>query len=345
MSWRRSKILWVKLLLRWRGFRVSKKPLTYILSPLRGERKDGRGDDEGQRKAETFMKYRIVRNWIESIELLMKNTYLLIPFLIWGLIEGIALELIYFFPGVPLREVVSPIVAKIYGQQYIHYPGNLNILPKLFTHAETVLYVVAGAFLSMVTIDLVVRHARGIGFKAKDMAEDYIRRYAPVFFYALIIVGVGIAVKLNTPVVFSKTVAPLMKHLPPEFAGMRPFLFLCTMLVLRLAANVFFICAIPLLVIEGKFFVIELGKSVYYGVRHFMPLFFLMLIPYALYLPVVTLKSYQDRLMSMTFPEIIFFLHMGAIFVLKIVECFVMICVTRFVLEKTGIIQHQEEKI
>jgi hypothetical protein len=285
------------------------------------------------------MKYRIIRNWIESAELLTRKSYIVIPFLIWGLLEAVALECIYFFPGVPFGKFINPIVIKFYGEQYIHYPGNLAILPRLFSRTEQLIFILVGAFAVAVAIDLVVRVSRNIPRKPKDIVEDSLRRYISCFVYAILVVAAGIALKRYHPLVFEKTVQPLFKYLPQGALRTTPFAFLVSLLISRTIIKVFLILTIPLIVIKKRFLIIALFESIGNGLYHFFSLFILLLVPYLLYMPVLLLKSYQDKLVSMTFPEIVFHLTIVNIFVLKIVECFIIVCVTRFLLEKQGLLK------
>jgi hypothetical protein len=149
---------------------------------------------------------------------------------------------------------------------------------------------------------------------------------------------VGLLVKRFHPLLFQAAIKPQLRHLPAASAA-APFIFLLSLFTSGLIVKVFLILTIPLIVIKRRFLIIALGESIGNGLYHFFSLFITMLVPYLLYMPLLLLRAYQDKLVSITFPEIVFHLTIARIFALKLIECFIFICVTRFVLEKQGLLK------
>ena len=79
--------------------------------------------------------------WIDSFGLILRYPLILFPFVVLAFLEGLALELIYFFPAKPLASIAKPLVSRLFGEVFVHYPGSLVLLPQLFYYAQMLLYI------------------------------------------------------------------------------------------------------------------------------------------------------------------------------------------------------------
>ena len=73
-----------------------------------------------------------------------------------------ALEVLYFIPFAPLRKHLGPVVQRLFGDLFLHYPHHLLLLPKLFQYAQLAVYLFFGSLLIPVAIALIdqVYHQR-----------------------------------------------------------------------------------------------------------------------------------------------------------------------------------------
>ena len=280
------------------------------------------------------MRYNIIRNWIESAALMAEKSFIIIPFLVWGFLEALALECIYFFPGVPFGPIVNPIVAKYFGEAYAHYPGNLVIVSKLFYYAQSFLFVVVGVFLSAMTIDLIRRIDTSDSLLPKDIFESAIRRYIPCFIYGIIIVAAGFVVKKYSGVAFQRYIGSVSAHIPGEMLQLLPFASSLWMLTARIAMLTLFILTVPIIVIKRRSIIMALPESIFRGLLGFFPIFIMLLMPHLLYLPILLLKSFMTRLANATFPEVVFPLTLASIGVMAFIQCFIIVCASRIVLDR-----------
>ena len=77
------------------------------------------------------------------------------PFIIILFINSLILEILYFSPRYPLSIFFSPIISRIWGEQYLHYPMNLMLLPKLFYYVQMVVSLFLSSFLIVLVVDMV----------------------------------------------------------------------------------------------------------------------------------------------------------------------------------------------
>jgi len=279
-------------------------------------------------------KFSIGKNWVETFELISHKTYLLIPFLIWGLVEAFTLEILYFSPGAFLWRVGTPIISKFFGEAYTRYPMFLLILPKLFHYFQVVIFIFLGIFLSAMSVDLLRRTKDKLKMDLRAVINYVRKRYLAFVVYGIIIVVVGAFVKKVDTVLFNNILRLVYRSLPDVALKAIPFARSVSLLGAHIFMNVFLILTIPVLVMQNVSFVRALSKSVYLGFRHFFTIFVTILIPYLVYLPFVLLKSFPTEVATKTFPEITFVITFAGIFVGQLVECFVIICVSRFLIYK-----------
>ena len=67
-----------------------------------------------------------------SVDTIVTNPVILIPFLTIAFVQLLALEILYFAPRFPLSAFFNPLIRTLWGGEFVHYPSNLMILPILF---------------------------------------------------------------------------------------------------------------------------------------------------------------------------------------------------------------------
>ena len=73
---------------------------------------------------------------------------ILVPFLIFTLIDLCGLIFVFLIPRAPLYALLGPIVRTFWGEQFLHYPANFLLLPKLASLSRTILSVIFSMLLS-----------------------------------------------------------------------------------------------------------------------------------------------------------------------------------------------------
>ena len=106
-----------------------------------------------------------------SIDALQRNPVILFPTLTLAFIQFLVLELFYFAPRYPLSQFFAPLISQVWSEEFVHYPLDLALLPKMFYYAQIVIYIFVGSYLLGVTACIVAaldRHPKvnvGAAFK------------------------------------------------------------------------------------------------------------------------------------------------------------------------------------
>lgn len=281
------------------------------------------------------MAYNVRKNWAESFNLILSKPSVLLPFCIVAFVEGLALELIYFSCRRPLAAIAAPIVRKFFGENFLHYPANLALLPKLFYYAQIVIYVLSGVLLSAIAVGMVKNIRQGLPLKARALLKNALQHYASFFLFgALVSVLVFLVRKLDLFTV-GKLVNLAGGHLPGTLLNLVPYLLTLSVFLTSIILQTFLILAVPVIVVKRRLLFRALGESIMLGLRHFRSIFALIFLPFLVYLPVLLLKTAAPLLMDKAFPEINLYITALGIIVTVFAEGFIFVCVTQFLLDKS----------
>ncbi len=110
---------------------------------------------------ENFFMTKIVEIYKQVFSMLQKNPTVLFLFLILGIFDAIALTILFFAPIPPVSYVLAPIIRTFWTDQFLHYPYNFLLLPKLFGHAHFLISTVIGVFISGLIIKKIEADTKG----------------------------------------------------------------------------------------------------------------------------------------------------------------------------------------
>lgn len=280
------------------------------------------------------MKHNIRKSWVTSFELLINKPKILFPFLILAFFQSLALEFIYFFPRKPLMYIANPIIRKYFGEVFIHYPNNLLLLPKVFYYVQILLYIVIGVFLTAISINIFKNIKSNLPLKTKALIKNALKRYGAFFVYGVLIMVLLSLLKRVDILILSKIFRFGAQYVPNLATKLYPLITPFFLFLTNLIMQVFLILAVPIIVIQKSSLFKALAKSIYLGARNFFGLFALISVPFLLYLPIFLLKNFSFKLVDITFPEINLYVTGAGILVALFVNCFVIICVSQFLLEE-----------
>jgi len=280
------------------------------------------------------MKYKIRKNWSETFGVMAKNPIILMPFVLIAFLELLALEFLYFSSRVPLSYIANPIIRKFFGEAFIHYPGNLVVLPRLFYYKQVAIYVFVGAFLTAVAVNIFKNIKGGLPVRAKAMIRNTLKSYISLLVYAILISVLVFFVQKADTFVFTKAMRLLSRLLkisimPVYNIGFTLFLFLSNLMM-----QTFLIATIPIIVIERVSLLKAMARSIMLGLRNFLTIFALIFLPFFIYLPIILLKSFSTQIMDKTFPEISLYITVAGIVITIFLDSFAIIAVSQFLLDR-----------
>ncbi len=117
---------------------------------------------------------------------LFEHKEILFPFSMIALIQIFVLEILYFLPRYPLSLFFSPIIRKLYGEAYLHYPFNFMIMPRIFQNLQIPLYIVVNSFFVGMAIAIIARINSDQKMDTKEVMKDTFRGYIHIICCAVI---------------------------------------------------------------------------------------------------------------------------------------------------------------
>ena len=230
----------------------------------------------------------------QSWSLLRTRPSLALPFVLFALLEGITLHLLFLAPQEPFSRLLAPPIARFFGEQAISYPGHILMLPQLSYYYKVALAFLPGMFISAFFIGL-------IGDIKLDRTTS-LRRHikAPVhrFFALLIIWGLGMGVLKLFELLYVQAIG---------WSDSQGYLTTLQYLIYFLSfwLQILFIYSLPLVILaEQSLFRALIGNFRYLG-RLFVPTTICVFLSAFIYLGVYFFEKDIVQLAARTTPEII----------------------------------------
>lgn len=249
-------------------------------------------------------KYNIRKNWFVVLEAFTAHPVIILPFIIIAFFEALALEIIYFIPRKPLLLIAGPIVRKFFGENYLHYPVNLLILPQFFYYAQVLIFIFLSVFLWSISINMFKNFKARLPVKTNALVRNAVERYFSLFFYGVFFMTAMLILKELDGFVFVKAAHLLENRAQLLVFKLAPVATAILMFITQAVLQVFLVFTVPMIVFQRKTFFRALGGSMYLGAANFGTVFKLILLPFMIYLPSVLLKTALPALIDKAFPEI-----------------------------------------
>ena len=282
------------------------------------------------------MRYKIQKNWISSLGLIKRKPVLMLPFVIIAFFEALALELIYFSSRPPLSALTGPIIKKFFGEDFLHYPANLFLLPKLFYYAQVAIYIFISAAMIAISVTIFKNIKMNIPLKAGAILKATLKRYGAFVLFGVISILLIYALKKVDMFVLNKGARFAFRYIPNIVDKLYFIISTLYMFLSNVIFQVFVVLTIPIMIIQKKPFFAAFAGGIRLGFKNFITICALIFLPFLLYLPVVLLKSGAPQLVNKTFPGINIFIILAGVVFAVLVDCFIAICTSQFLLDKEG---------
>ncbi len=263
------------------------------------------------------------------------------PFIIFACLELSALILFYFFPRMPLKLIFGPPIRTLWGEQFLHYPLNFILLPKLMSHAKMFLSVFFGSLLTAMAIAMARDLYNKKNPSLKNSFLQVIKKYIYLFIVVLIFTGSFYFLSKLLQV-------SIVKYF---IAGHRRLLFLSAKIwlgpllsglsfILAILMQAIFVYAIPLIIIDNAKLLKAFFKALVLLKKLFFPTLILVGLPMLLYVPVILLHQNIALLIDRLFPEaVIFVLLLGIVISSVVIDSIITVSISFLYLlnkEKAG---------
>ncbi len=238
----------------------------------------------------------------ESINSYIANPIILLPFITIAFIQLLVLEVIYFAPQFPLVKFFGPLIQRLEGEAFLHYPQNLIILPKWFQTAQFFVYIFISSFLIGTAIVLITNinsnKKTSFGAAARNVLPQYIHLILAaittfIMFYIFssvysILIRRAFQIQSKTGIFYM--IKATVIYGAPYFN-----------LLIGVMVTVLFAFLFPIIIIEKKKIFSALILNFRSLWRSFWFLFFVVLVPTLFYVPVILLRNNLGIIINLTF--------------------------------------------
>ncbi len=260
-----------------------------------------------------------------------------IPFVVIAFVQLVVLEILYFVPRYPLNIFFEPIIAKLWGEHFLHYPFNIALLPKLFQYTQAPIYLFVTSFLIGVGINTICKINNDEKVTFGGVFKDTLKHYVHIFTAAFIAFALVL--------VFSEVYELLIRKaltIDPRIGNKYKLKLIVKILILEgapyfnLLASVFittlFAYVIPVIVIANKkvFPAIAESFKTLFGAPWFT--FMVVFIPTLIYVPILMLRGGAG--LSFSIPEMSIVLLVISIFAMVFIDAIIYTTLSTYYLTK-----------
>lgn len=258
-----------------------------------------------------FFMRQIVEIYQQVFSVLRKNPMIYLLFIWIGVLDLIALVLLFLAPSPPVSFILAPIIRTFWSDQYLHYPDNFLLLPKLFGHAHFLISTVIGVFITGLVIKQIEGEWSGKKSSIISTVQLVLKKYISLVLAWLISYGVYVA-----------GLRILMTLLPPVF----PVQLLASFL-LGVAIQSILGFFLPALILLNQGFLRGLWEAMQFGLRNILLTSSIILVPVFLALCFSVAKLYTPFFVRFH-PEIVLWVLAGGIVLSVLVDLWVTSSVT-----------------
>ncbi|MFZ5845100.1 MAG: hypothetical protein ACOY0S_01380 [Patescibacteria group bacterium] len=272
-----------------------------------------------------------------GVSLVKTAPVIFIPFLIFAAVEALALWFIYLLPRPPLVIVFGPIIRTFWDEQFLHYPLNFILLPKLASNSRMVLSVILGSLLTGVAVFLTAAAGERKGLKFSAAFKTVGKKYLALFI-AILVMAAGFHFSSKLLFIFLIKYFSAGGHIRLLFIPGQLWvgpIYAAVSFVLGLIIQSAFIYAVPALVLDNKKLIPALGASIKFFGRFFIPTLIMVGVPMLLYIPLMVINMNTALLILKFFPEaVLLVLFLEIIVTALVIDPLLTLATTLYYLEK-----------
>ncbi|MEW5895761.1 MAG: hypothetical protein AB1650_08425 [Candidatus Omnitrophota bacterium] len=257
---------------------------------------------------------------LNSIFTLFKNPQILYPFGILAFIQLLIMEVLFFAPRNPLSFIFKPIITRLKGEAYLHYPLNFDLMNHWFQSLQVVIFLFITSYLMGKAILMIasVNQDKPIGDKMPALGlRKYLGIVLAFFFFFLLIHGLtsiyGLLIHRAVQIRSTSGIYFYIKQ--AVLVGAPYFNLLFSIMVTALFAYV-----VPVIVLEAKNVFIAIGKNFQILWLNLLPTFGVVFLTSMIYVPILLIRSNEKSLSVLFTPETWQLTVIAGIFILLFIE-------------------------
>ncbi len=271
----------------------------------------------------------------ESVNSLVANPIILLPFMTVAFFQMLLLEIIYFSSQFPLVHFFGPIIRRTVGETYLHYPKHLLLLPQWFQITQYFLFIFVSSFLIAVAIEII----KNINNNGKITFPKALRTVFPQYihiclaailtFFIFYVLAKLHGLILAKAVQISSTTG-IFHVIKTIVLSARPY----SNLLIGTLVTTLFAFVLPIIVIERQKVIQAVILNFKYLWGSFWFLFLIILIPMLCYVPVLLLQDNLSTIASGTFQEVRLLSPVISVVVMTLIDAMVYTAITIYFLFK-----------
>jgi hypothetical protein len=215
---------------------------------------------------------------------------ILVPFVLTGVSYAAVLAVIFSASQLPFSTVVAPVIRAFWGEQFLHYPYNLVLLPKLFGYGKIGADLAVGVLLTATAVAMMQQAYQATQPGWLTGLKKGVRRYFRV--------GVVWAMMLVAAMLTAREVDVFLGPL----IGV-PLLRVAVGFLAGILVQIIFVFAIPAIVIDNRKTLAALRHGLRIIAGNPGRSLALVAIPNLLFIPVLYAYLKLPRLMELVAPE------------------------------------------
>ena len=257
-------------------------------------------------KSHQFFWQKFAGVYRQTFTVLKENPTIAIPFFLIACFDFLALALLFYAPSEPVSLVVAPIIRTFWGEQFLHYPENFVLLPKLLNHAHFIILSLFGISVTGIAIKKIEARAEGEQLSIVSAAGPVFKKYFSLLTAWLAFYGI-----------FMFSLKHILRLLPSNVGAQ-----LAAGFCVGLAIQTLFAFLFPALLISGRGFFKDLREGILTAVRNFGLTSSLIALPMALLVTLSFFKALAPLMVRFN-PEMVLWVLAAGIIISMIVDLLV----------------------
>ncbi|MDA9101194.1 hypothetical protein N9K06_00815 [Omnitrophica bacterium] len=255
-------------------------------------------------RSKNSSKINIAEIFRQTFQLLRENPTIILLFLAIAVLDAVALAILFYAPSEPVSLIVGPIIRAFWSGQYLHYPANFVLLPKLMTHAHFLILTFVGIVVTGVVVKKIESHVQGERLTTTSAVMPVMRKY-----FALL------AAWLLTFFCFKVVMGVVMPLVPARMVAVQ----LSVGFVVALLLQSLMVFLIPSILISGKGFIKDVISGIAFGAKNIVNTSILIAVPVLMILLLSYVKALAPFLAD-TYPEGVLWILAFGILITMVVD-------------------------
>lgn len=237
-----------------------------------------------------------------SIGLLFKNPQILYPFGILAFIQMLLMEILFFAPRFPLSTVFTPVIQRLKGAMYLHYPFNFDLINHWFQSFQIFIFLFFTSLLigKAVLIIAKINQGEAVSKMPRLGLKRYVNVIAGFMLIFLMMYGFtsvyGLLIRRAAQIRSTTGIYFLIKQAVLVWAPYFNLIF--SVITMTLLAYI-----IPIIVLDKKNIFIAIGRNFQILWGSFFALFVVIFVSTLFYVPILLVRSNQQMFFSFMTPE------------------------------------------